>query len=416
MKRKDINEVFTPRNSKVNSSMYVHRPVHEKQLNRALSRNSHTIIFGDSGNGKSWLYKKVLSETNTPFSIANCANASRLGSLTNEICSVLVESGTAKKIGFSQEKSAEAGVAIAKGSLKNTGNYEIKKDEPLLEAFKIFDNSNKGKKILVLDNLESIFENKSIMSELADIIILLDDSRYSQYNINLLIVGIPNGVLDYFRETKNFESVANRISEIGKVTSLDENQVEFIVSKGFSQLKVNFDDKTLKAISKHVWYITLGTAQRVHEYCEALAHEIKDNNWTYEEGMLQRADKDWLIQGLRHGFQAIEGHLNSRETTVARRNQVIFCISKIRVHQFDSNRVESLVKKEFPQTIPETKMGIGSILSELSKGNKPLLNKSTTTNTYSVRDPRYIMCIRVMLRKDKDTQKVIKRDFTRPCK
>jgi type IV secretory pathway VirB4 component len=54
--RKTNNEVFTPRKSDVNSEMYVARPIHEKSLSRALKRDSHTLIFGESGNGKSWLY------------------------------------------------------------------------------------------------------------------------------------------------------------------------------------------------------------------------------------------------------------------------------------------------------------------------------------------------------------------------
>lgn len=251
------------------------------------------------------------------------------------------------------------------------------------------------------------------MTELADIVILLDDSRYSACNLNMLIVGIPNGVLHYFRETKNAESVANRISEIDKVSGLDSGQVQSIVSKGFQQLKVPLTGTSLKEISDHVWSVTLGTAQRVHEYCELLAYGIEENGWKFESELLKRADKEWLLGGLRHSYQVVEGHLNSRETAVARKNQVIYCISRIKVHQFDSNIIDQQIRKDFPQTIPETNMGIGTILSELSKGETPLLNKNTKTNHFSIRDPRYLMCIRLMLYKDSSTQKVVKRNFTR---
>lgn len=411
--RKDVTEVFTPRMSEVNSTMYVHRPLHEKMLTRAVKRNSHTLIFGDSGNGKSWLYKSVLDDIKVPYVIANCANASRMGSLTKEICNTLIEPGTVKKLGFSEEKAAEIGAYFLKGGLKHTGNYEVSSDEPLLEAFKLFHDARPDKKILVLDNLESIFQSNDIMTELADIIILLDDSRYSACNINMLIVGIPNGVLQYFRETKNAESVANRVTEINKVSGLDSGQVQSIVSKGFYQLKVALTGSSLKEIADHVWHVTLGTAQRVHEYCEILAYEIDDNGWRYDSRLLKKADKVWLSQGLRHSYQVVEGHLNSRETSVARRNQVIFCISKIRVHQFDSNVIDKQIRKEFPDTIPETNMGVGAILNDLSKGESPLLNKNSKANTFSVRDPRYLMCIRLMLYRDPNTSKVIKRNFSR---
>lgn len=412
-KRKEITEVFTPRRSDVNLDMYVSRPTYEKHLLRSIKRNSHTLIFGESGNGKSWLYKKTLEENKIPYIVANCANASRLKSITGEICSCLFEPGTAKKLGFTEEKAAEINAAFAKGGLKHNAQYQITQEEPLLAAFKAFGESADGKKIIVLDNLESIFENNDLMNELADIIILLDDSRYSRYDVNLLIAGIPNGVLKYFRETKNVESVANRIEEIEKVSGLDSGQVMQIVKKGLDQLQVQIIGNNLIELSDHVWNITLGIAQRVHEYCERLAYEIEDNDWKYSKDLLEKADHSWLLQGLRHSYQAIEGHLNSRETAVARRNQVIFCIGKVRSHQFDSNIIDGMIRKEFPSTVPKTNMGIGSILTELSQGSCPLLERNDQANSFSIIDPRYLMCIRVALYKNSANERVIKRQFLR---
>lgn len=60
MKRKEPHEVFTPRQSEVNLDMYVHRPYHEKMLKRWLKETMHGFIFGESGSGKTWLYKNFL--------------------------------------------------------------------------------------------------------------------------------------------------------------------------------------------------------------------------------------------------------------------------------------------------------------------------------------------------------------------
>ncbi|SFM64262.1 AAA family ATPase [Nitrosomonas communis] len=413
MSRKEISEVFTPRRSEVNANMYVERIIHEKILARSLKKNSHLLIFGESGNGKSWLYKKVLKDNSIPFVVANCANASRLNSLTQEIVNCIIEPGTTYKLGYSEEKLAEINTYFAKGGLKHNGKFEITQEEPLLKAFKFFSSVSQDKKVLVLDNLESIFQSSKLMDELADIIILLDDTRYATCNINLLIVGIPNGVLQYFRETKNIESVANRIQEIEKVSGLDFTQTREIIKKGFDQLEIKITLTTLNELAEHVWNVSLGIAQRVHEYCEVLAYEIEENNWKYDKSLLSKADYQWLILGLRQSYQVLEGHLNSRETSVARRNQVIYCIAKIRSHQFDSSDVDSLIRKEFPRTVPKTNMGIGSILSELTNGDTPLLIRNEKTSTYSIRDPRYLMCIRLILFKDKDSEKVIKKNFVR---
>lgn len=411
--RKSINEVFTPRKSDVNSNMYVHRPAHEKSLSRALRRDSHTLIFGESGNGKSWLYKKVLESEGINYVVANCANASRNGSLTQEICKAIISPGTVNKLGFSEEKAAEINAYFAKGGLKHVGNYEIEADEPLLRAFKVFNEANSGKKIIVLDNLESIFSSSDLMDELADIVILLDDSRYSECNVNILIVGIPNGVLQYFSQTKNVESVANRIIEIQKVDGLDSGQVMELIRKGFSQLRIPITGNTLISLSNHVHDISLGIAQRVHEYCEALAYEIEENNWNYDVSLLERADHEWLMQGLRQCYQVVEGHLNSRATAVARRNQVIYCLAKISSHQFESADIDAFIRKEFPTTVPATNMGLGSILTDLSSGSSPLIVKNENANTYSIKDPRYLMCIKIMLYKDSSAEQVVKKRFSR---
>ncbi|MCW5213196.1 AAA family ATPase [Desulfobulbus sp. TB] len=409
VRRKKITEVFTPRQSEVNNDMYVKRPIYEKSLLRALSRNSHSLVFGDSGSGKSWLYKKVLNDNSIQHVIANCANASRFNSITQEICNCLIEPGTVNKLGFSEEKIAEVNAFFAKGGVKHSGNFGIAQEEPLLKAFRIFHEMDDSNKIVVLDNLESIFESTGLMNELADIIILLDDERYSTCNINFLIVGIPNGVLKYFSETKNVESVSNRIREIGRVDGLSSDQVMQIVKKGFDQLSIFIDNEKLIKLSGRIRYITLGIPQRVHEYCESLAYEIEDNDWEYNHSLLKLANAEWLKQGLRQSYNILDRHWGKRATPVERKNQVIFCIGKITSHQFDTKKIEFIIKKEFPATVPKKKMGINSILNQLSQGDSPLLNKGK--NSYSIRDPRYLMCIRVATYKNLAKEKAIKRNF-----
>lgn len=262
--------------------------------------------------------------------------------------------------------------------------------------------------------MESIFATSKLMNELADIVILLDDSRYSECNINILIVGIPNGVLQYFSQTKNIESVANRIYEIRKVDSLNSKQVMEIIRKGFSQLQIPITGNTLITLSEHVHDVSLGIAQRVHEYCEALAYEVEDNDWNYDKSLLKKSDEVWLTQGLRQCYQVVEGNLNSRATAVARRNQVIYCLAKITAHQFDSSDIDTLIKKEFPTTVPATNnMGLGSILTDLSIGDTPLIVKNDKANTYSIKDPRYLMCIKIMLYKNPTAEQVVKKKFAR---
>lgn len=55
-------EVFTPRSAEVNPAMYVDRPEYQQELRRAIRSGYSVIIYGESGCGKSWLYKKVFED------------------------------------------------------------------------------------------------------------------------------------------------------------------------------------------------------------------------------------------------------------------------------------------------------------------------------------------------------------------
>ncbi|SEB22618.1 AAA family ATPase [Variovorax sp. YR216] len=409
----EITAVFTPRRSDVNHDMYVPRLDLERAVSRSIAGSMHSLIFGESGNGKSWMYKKVLEQDGVHYAVANCANASRFKSVTNEIRASLIPGGTPKRTGYTENKEASVKAVVAEGKLTHQNQFTLLPEEPLFEAFAAF-RSRAGNKtaVLVMDNLESIFKSTELMDELADIIILLDDSRYAAFRIKLLIVGIPNGTLEYFAKTKNMESVANRIEELPKVSGMDLAQVTTLVKRGFHLLGFKLSPADLQSIALHAHHITLGVPQRVHEYCEKLAYVMDDHKGGFTAEMLRKADHEWLQIGLRQAYTVMESHLNSKRTSIARRNQVIFAIGKIKSHQFDSNTIVARLRELFPDTVTDSGMGVSTILSEMATGDSPLLTKNPKTNEYRVIDPRYIMCIRVALFLDPHTQAVTKRLFS----
>src|SRR5699024_903729 len=119
--------------------------------------------------------------------------------------------------------------------------------------------------IIVLDNVETIFSNKELMSELSDILILLDDSDYAQYRVKFLLIGVPNEVLQYFSHTKNMSSVGIRNDEIPRITGLNVAQVLDFVQRGFiDSLKVAIPEQYVKRLRRHIYTNTLGIPQRIH--------------------------------------------------------------------------------------------------------------------------------------------------------
>lgn len=392
----------------MNREIYADRPELEKELRRALDGSLHAIVFGESGSGKSWLYKKVLGDMKAQVATANCANALRFGSLTDEIRHVIEGEDPKRLASIEEEMSATAKIVVAEGGLKSKRTYDFATLDPLLECFKIL-RSKAGKRsaVLVIDNLEMIFASVQIMEELASIITLLDDSRYAQYNVKLLVVGVPADVKDYFSRTH--ASVANRVSEISEVSSLSETQVASIVERGFvNLLQVSIDPVLLQQWQNHIFEVTMGFAQPVQEYCEQLAFVAEDVSWNTTIINLEDADNQWLKKGLGQASATIALLMNERETKIGRRNQVLYALGRINKRVFHVSEIETILRVEFPASTDGITLAVGQLLSELSGGNTPIIKASAKGPTYEFRDARFAMALRVLLQKDIVKEKITK--------
>lgn len=408
--RHSVNEVFTPRRNDVNREIYVDRKDLEKELSRSLMGSLHTLVFGESGSGKSWLYKKVLADMHAQIATANCANALRFQSLTAEIREVVTQEEPKRLTEMAEEMNAGVKAVFAEGGLKSTRKYEFADGDPLLECFrKLRQKAGNNIAVLVIDNLEMIFSSTELMQELASIVTLLDDARYAEYKVKLLIVGVPSGVKDYL--AKSHASVGNRISEVSEVSSLSESEVASLVETGFvNLLNANIDSPTLKSWREHIYSVTMGFAQPVQEYCEQLGYILEDANWNASIDHLGLADTAWLKKGLSQASGVIVPLMNERETKVGRRNQVLYTLGRINKRVFHVNEIEGILRDEFPTSTSDVTLAVGQILSELTNGENPIIKRSSKGPTYEFKDARYAMALRVLLYKDNVKEIVSKAD------
>jgi hypothetical protein len=408
-----INEVFTPRSHDVNPDMYIPRPLHEKELRRAISGSMHTIVSGSSGTGKSWLCKKVAKDERWVVKVANCANASRFNSLTEEVCNALIPVGEMENTSYSRILKAEAGV-VMKGGVDTSREFEVFRMERLERAFLIA-RKQAGRSILVvvLDNLEAIFQDVNLMRELANLILLLDDDRYARYEVKLLIVGIPSEIREYYHVLPDLEPVANRLTEIPPLRSLSSKQVRELVRRGFqNELLVELGEKNLNQWAEHIYSVTLGLAQRVHEYCESLAYCLEDAKWVPSDDLLAQADNKFLISSLHKAYAVIESCMNERHTKTSRRNQVLYALGTIGDPEFDSRVVEGRLRELFPNSTEGVTLGVNRILVELCEQDRALLRRISKTNSFSFSDPKYLMCLRLVLIRN-ENESISKKLFRR---
>ncbi len=410
--RKSVTEVFTPRNRDVNERMYIHRERLEKEFSRALGDGRNIILLGESGNGKTWLYRKVLVG-NYRFYVANCALAGKLGSLVAVINDAVTDGQVSMQVGYKTVKKVGGGIPkIAEGGLQQDNEFIIQRESLLAETLRRAAAGVVSAPIIVFENLEVIFSSPEFMAELASLILLLDDPKYSEFGIKFLIVGTPSGVIEYFSKVPNSDSVSNRLIELPKVTGLSEKQVSEFVKKGYvGELGLSLSDADLITISDHVSNVTLGIAQRVHEYCKYLGYCIEDNDGRYDASLLADADRRWMAEGMRHSYFVVSSRLGRSINVTSRKDQVIFAIGLIRGHMLDAGMIETVVRANFQDAQRVVNLGVAAILRDLSRGDNPLLVLNGG-GKYRVADPRYLMCIRLIVVKSRSEGKIIKKVFS----
>jgi hypothetical protein len=389
-------DVFTPRSAKVNAAMYVRRSDLEDMLLSALRGKLHIVIQGDSGTGKSWLYKKVLADEKAAYLIANLANASRLGSIGAEIRNLIEREGSAVKTGYDEEKKTEVSAVIASGGLKHTGHYSIGQMEPFEACLKLLRKcAGSGPAVLVFDNLEAAF-TEVLLKELADLLILCDDERYAQHTVHLVIVGVTKGIKEYYYRTPHHTTIANRLFELREVSRLTVDQARELLKRGLvDQLKFKVED--FEYLAKHVAWVTDRVPQMLHEYGLELASIALKNDGSIELGMLEHADKCWMYRSLTHPYAVIEHHMNERDTKAGRRNQTLYAVGQVDTEYFKAQEIESRLRKAFPTSTKDTTLNVPQMLALFAQGDRPILRRSPKGDAYTFVDPRYRMVLRAML-------------------
>lgn len=150
----------------------------------------------------------------------------------------------------------------------------------------------------------------------------------------------------------------------------------------------------------------MGTPQRLHEYCLALAYLAEDNNKIVKSSYLETCDSNWCQESFSKDFVTIQGLMNERDTKAGRRNQTLYALGKTKLIYFRYTDIEEIVKKEFSNTT-NVAINISQVLTELSKADSPILKRSPKGDTYVFIDPRFRMCIRAMLRKTENEKIVL---------
>ena len=119
-KRPDPREVFTTR-GEAWTKKFISRPRLEESLVGALRGHKDILLSGESGGGKSWLYKYVFADNKVEFLVANMALVPSEGGLEEALCELLVRENVVRRTGYEEEKNpkyAPQGVGVEFGHKK----------------------------------------------------------------------------------------------------------------------------------------------------------------------------------------------------------------------------------------------------------------------------------------------------------
>ncbi|WP_122467807.1 ATP-binding protein [Brevundimonas lutea] len=372
--------VFTPRASDINDRMYVRREELEEKLRRALSSTKFIVIHGESGNGKTWLYKKIFRELDVFTQVMNLSTADSMGSLSAAI----------------ESKMAESGIEPDFGSVSSLLRF----------VQYIRHQAGSRQAVLVLDNFEQVVDNDKILREIAAAIISADDESVAAANVKIVIVGTPNDIRAMISKLASGSTISNRLTEIPEVARMSQAEAVDLIERGLErEIGLNITvDKT--QLLHDISWKTDRIAQHIHEFCLNIAYEAIKNDGEISNEVVSIAERQWMDEYLSADWAIIDGIMNARETRAGRKNQVIFALGQCETEDFTSTDIERIVRDEFPVSTANVGLNVIQILAGFSKESSPMIRRTPKNNAYRLVSPKFRMAIRSRLAKN-DHERVI---------
>ncbi|RZT56972.1 AAA domain-containing protein [Sphingomonas sp. BK036] len=394
---KKPTDVFTPRAAQVNDSMYVHRPKLEERLIDAIDSNKYIVIHGESGNGKTWLYKRVFAANNIHYDVVNLSNALVAGSLDAAFRQKLGEMGYSQMV--TQETNTTVGIRPmgmgAETAMKTSQQFPLKSGfNALLERVAYRAAGRKG--VLVLDNFESIIGDEDSLKQLGALIISADDESTAAHGVQVVIVGVPGNLKETITRLTNAAPVANRLTEIPEVARMSEAEAHDLIKRGFiDELGLNIDQSITQSLYTQIAWMTDRIAQHIHELGLIVSQRARRNGDLITQQVLDDAVATWVEDSLSSDLAVIETSMNARETRAGRKNQVLYAMGQCKTEDFKYSEIETIVRDTF--SITDTQLSVSRILTEFGEAANPIIRRTPKADAWRFVSPKLKMAIRTKL-------------------
>ncbi|MDE5818310.1 MAG: ATP-binding protein [Lachnospiraceae bacterium] len=397
--------MFNPR-GEYNPEMYIQRPEYEQDFSIALRSNLCVLVHGQSGTGKTWLTRRMLEKEKIFYKVVNLANAANCKSIYTCFLHIMLDDNWIIKNGKTETKAAGINVAVASGTLEATTSYE-KKVDYFMEFLRYMEHraSDKQKKrYIVFENMEAILDNDELISQLANLITLIDDEKVALYKTQYIIIGATKDIHQYFRRVRNVNTIENRIFELNDVRTLNTLQAKTLIIRGFEKLQIPFASPNVRnfCITEYI-RITGGIPQRIHELCLIFAQIVRSRDQSVGVELEQVNDgvRRWIATSLNKNYAYISRLLEREDDAGALKNKILYCVAQIDNLYFTDDDIDKELKLEFPKFMEGKSVRSTKTLDELCKCNPPLLSKTEDVfGEYSFIDFKCALCLRAILKKE----------------
>lgn len=398
--RPEPEKVFTPRAAEINTRMYIDRPILEARLSQALRGSKYIVIHGESGNGKTWLYKRVFAKEGVSWQVLNLANVIALKGFSAAFEAKLGELDYTPL----QTKTFQTdggirpwGVGVHVQDAQTTKVTPLNPFVALLSEIRRL--AGRSPAALVFDNFEALTEDQDALKGLASIIISADDEAVSKLDVRLLIVGVPGDIRALVARAGHASTISNRLTEIPEIARMTVDEAKSLMKTGLEDelgLIISFSKEEFY---NNLCFLTDRIAQQIHELCLKLAYGAIAAGNLITEDVLRDAEKSWAEDTLSADWTVIQALMNVNESSAGRKNQLLYALGRHDFEDFRYSDIEKILRAEFPTSTQNVGLNIAGMLTSFSTSNNALLRRTPNQDAYRFVSPKLRMAIRTRLRK-----------------
>ena len=406
-RQKKPEDVFTPRAPMVNAAMYVARPEYETELRKALRSRYNIVIFGDSGCGKSWLYKKVFEEQRIEYETVDLSAVNSPDDADFALLEIVDRYGDGWR---EAEKSAEAvkGAMPYDVGMKKTATTKFtrQEDPAFYQLCSMLRSRAKGRKALVVfENLEHVVHNMDLVNSILSYLLALDDRRFASLDIQICLVGVPSDIKNLLTEGNRFQTISNRVVEISEITRMSKEQAKLLIFQGFRN-QLSMDMESAEYCASQIIYLTDRLPQYLHDVCLQVAFIAEEEGGIVKPSVVVRGAPNWVETNARQSREFIEHLLGHGKKRTDFKSKLIFSVSKCETTMFYASDIEAIIRESFPKTYGSKKISVRAVLNKLSDGEQRLLRHDSLSGKFRIVSPKLRSVLRHCLVIDTEDETV----------